>query len=59
MATKNEMILQEMGLRGPSDSLSYRVAVRSIERVADLCLPVLQINALRLQKKYQRKLFKS
>jgi phosphate uptake regulator len=24
-----------MGLRGPSDSLSYRVAVRSIERVAD------------------------
>src|SRR5215831_16834819 len=35
MATKNERILQEMGLRGPSDSLSYRVAVRSIERVAD------------------------
>jgi phosphate uptake regulator len=35
MATKNERILQEMGLWGPSDSLSYRVAVRSIERVAD------------------------
>ena len=35
MATKNERILQEMGLRDPSDSLSYRIAVRSIERVAD------------------------
>jgi phosphate uptake regulator len=35
MATKNERMLHEIGLRGPSDSLSYRVAVRSIERVAD------------------------
>jgi len=35
MATKNERMLQEIGLSGPSDSLSYRVAVRSIERVAD------------------------
>ena len=35
MATKNERMLQEIGLKGPSDSLSYRVAVRSIERVAD------------------------
>jgi phosphate uptake regulator len=35
MATKNERILQEIGLRGPSDGLSYRVAIRSIERVAD------------------------
>ena len=35
MAIENERMLQEIGLRGPSDSLSYRVAVRSIERVAD------------------------
>lgn len=35
MATKNERMLQEIGLSSPSDSLSYRVAVRSIERVAD------------------------
>jgi len=35
MATKNERMLHEIGLKGPSDSLSYRVAVRSIERVAD------------------------
>jgi phosphate uptake regulator len=35
MATKNERMLQEIGLSSPSDSLSYRIAVRSIERVAD------------------------
>ena len=35
MATKNERLFQEIGLRCPSDSLSYRVAVPSIERVAD------------------------
>jgi phosphate uptake regulator len=35
IATQNERILQEIGLRGPSDCLSYRVVVRSIERVAD------------------------
>ena len=35
MTTKNESMLQEIGLTGASDSLSYRVAVRSIERVAD------------------------
>ncbi len=35
MATKNERMFQEIGLRGPSDSLSYRVAVPSIERVVD------------------------
>ncbi len=35
MTTKNESMLQEIGLTGVSDSLSYRVAVPSIERVAD------------------------
>ncbi len=35
MATNNERILQEIGLRYPSDCLSYRVTVKSIERVAD------------------------
>src|SRR5918995_5744214 len=35
MATQNERILQEIGLRKPSDCLSYRVAVKSIERIAD------------------------
>jgi phosphate uptake regulator len=35
IATQNERMVQEIGLRNRSDCLSYRVAVRSIERVAD------------------------
>lgn len=35
IATQNERILQDIGLRKPSDCLSYRVAVKSIERIAD------------------------
>jgi len=35
VATQNERILREIGLKKSSDCLSYRVAVRSIERVAD------------------------
>lgn len=34
-ATQNGRVLREMGLKNPSDCLSYRVAVKSIERVAD------------------------
>ncbi|HVX03123.1 MAG TPA: phosphate uptake regulator PhoU [Nitrososphaera sp.] len=35
MASQNDRVLHEMGLKSPSDCLSYRVAVKSIERVAD------------------------
>jgi phosphate uptake regulator len=35
MATQNGRVLREMGLKNPSDCLSYRVGVKSIERVAD------------------------
>jgi phosphate uptake regulator len=35
LATNSERMLQEIGLGNRSDCLSYRVAVRSIERVAD------------------------
>lgn len=35
MATQNGRVLREMGLKNPSDCLSYRVAAKSIERVAD------------------------
>ncbi|MFL6474580.1 MAG: PhoU domain-containing protein [Nitrososphaera sp.] len=35
MAMQNGRVLREMGLEHPSDCLSYRVAVKSIERVAD------------------------
>jgi phosphate uptake regulator len=35
MAMQNGRVLREMGLKNPSDGLSYRVAAKSIERVAD------------------------
>jgi len=35
MGMQNGRVLREMGLKNPSDCLSYRVAVKSIERVAD------------------------
>ena len=35
MAMQNGRMLREMGLENPSDCLSYRVAAKSIERVAD------------------------
>ncbi|MGN6559053.1 MAG: PhoU domain-containing protein, partial [Candidatus Nitrosocosmicus sp.] len=48
MATNNERILQEIGLKYPADCLSYRVTVKSIERVADhatrIAIKCLEIN---------------
>ena len=48
MATNNERVLQEIGLKYPSDCLSYRVTVKSIERVADhatrIAIKCLEIN---------------
>ena len=35
MAMHNGRVLREMGLKNPSDGLSYRVAAKSIERIAD------------------------
>jgi phosphate uptake regulator len=35
IATQNEKTLLEIGLKRPADCLSYRVAVKSIERIAD------------------------
>lgn len=35
IATKNERILNDVGLKKTSDCLSYRLAVKSIERIAD------------------------
>src|ERR1044072_5475146 len=35
IATQNERVLREIGLKSPADCLSYRVAVKSIERIAD------------------------
>lgn len=35
IATKNDRVLSEIGLKNTSDCLSYRLAVKSIERIAD------------------------
>ncbi|MEM2759162.1 MAG: phosphate uptake regulator PhoU [Nitrososphaerales archaeon] len=35
IASQNERVLREVGLKNPSDCLSYRVAVKSVERIAD------------------------
>src|ERR671928_171718 len=35
IAIQNERVLREIGLKSPADCLSYRVAVKSIERIAD------------------------
>jgi phosphate uptake regulator len=35
IATKNDRVLSEIGLKSASDCLSYRLAVKSIERIAD------------------------
>jgi len=50
MATQNGRVLREMGLKNPSDCLSYRVAVKSIERVADHACGIAE-RASRLKEK--------
>ena len=50
MATQNGRVLREMGLKNPSDCLSYRVAVKSIERVADHACGIAE-KALKLKEK--------
>ena len=56
MATQNERALQEMGLKGTADCLSYRVAVKSIERVADHAVGISNKN-LRLNHKITKEAF--
>lgn len=43
IATQNGRVLRDMGLRNTSDCLSYRVAVKSIERVADHACGIAEI----------------
>jgi phosphate uptake regulator len=56
MATQNERALQEMGLKGTADCLSYRVAVKSIERVADHAVGI-SSKHLRLNQKLPKEVF--
>lgn len=53
MATQNGRVLREMGLKNPSDCLSYRVAVKSIERVADHACGIAEL-AMTLKHKLPR-----
>ena len=50
MATQNGRVLREMGLKNPSDCLSYRAAVKSIERVADHSCGIAE-TAIKLKEK--------
>jgi phosphate uptake regulator len=56
MACQNERALQEIGLKGTADCLSYRVAVKSIERVADHAVGISNKN-LRLNHKITKEAF--
>ncbi len=53
MATQNGRVLREMGLKNPSDCLSYRVAVKSIERVADHACGIAE-KAIKLKDKMHK-----
>lgn len=50
MATQNGRVLREMGMKNPSACLSYRVAVKSIERVADHACGIAN-HAMKLKEK--------
>ena len=54
MATKNGRVLREMGLKNPSECLSYRVAAKSIERVADHASSIAD-QAMKLKEKLPEK----
>src|SRR5919112_879584 len=54
IAMQNGRMLREMGLENPSDCLSYRVAAKSIERVADHACGIAD-RAIKLKEKIPEK----
>ena len=52
IATQNERVLREIGLKRPSDCLSYRVAVKSIERIADHSFGIAE-NCLKIERQQE------
>jgi phosphate uptake regulator len=58
IATQNERVLREIGLKRPADCLSYRVAVKSIERIADHSFGIAE-NCLKIkrQQKISKEVF--
>jgi len=56
LALQNGRFLKEIGLRNPSDCLSYRVAVKSIERIADHASAIAE-RGIKLKEKIPPELF--
>jgi phosphate uptake regulator len=56
VATQNERILKEIGLKSPADCLSYNVAVKSIERIADHASGI-AAKAIKINGKLSKRLF--
>ena len=56
IATQNERVLREIGLKSPADCLSYRVAVKSIERIADHSTGIAD-KCLKMQQQISESLF--
>jgi phosphate uptake regulator len=56
IACQNERILKEIGLKSPADCISYHVAVKSIERIADHATGI-AIKSAKIQGKLPDKIF--
>lgn len=56
IASQNERILKEIGLKSPADCISYHVAVKSIERIADHATGIAMKSA-KIQEKLHDKVF--
>lgn len=57
IASQNERILMEIGLKSPADCISYHVAVKSIERIADHATGI-AMKSEKIQEKLPDKVFK-
>lgn len=56
IASQNERILKEIGLKSPADCISYHVAVKSIERIADHATGI-AMKSEKIQEKLPDKVF--
>jgi phosphate uptake regulator len=56
IASQNERILKEIGLKSPADCISYHVAVKSIERIADHATGI-AIKSAKIQEKLHDEVF--
>src|SRR6478736_3826295 len=56
IASQNEMILNEIGLKSPADCISYHVAVKSIERIADHATGI-AVKSMKIGEKLPQELF--